>query len=146
MMAAIPAIGGTMPRSCEVTFKGPTSTSLRLLVYGIPRIARTTIPATMRSTPIQPSGRMITPRIGVTYGAAGGVPLQDAELLNFRSQCVGGFMQRRSFLKGAGAVTVVVAGGGIWRANDQGVFSIGKGPAYEPWHDWRGSGKDGPSG
>ena len=53
-------------------------------------------------------------------------------------------MQRRSFLKGAGAVTVVVAGGGIWRANDQGVFSIGKGPAYEPWHDWRGSASDGP--
>jgi nitroreductase len=53
-------------------------------------------------------------------------------------------MQRRSFLKGAGAVTVVVAGGGVWRAYDQGVFSVGKGPAYEPWHDWRGSSNDGP--
>jgi nitroreductase len=53
-------------------------------------------------------------------------------------------MQRRSFLKGAGAVTVVVAGGGVWRAYDQGVFSVGNGPAYEPWHDWRGSSNDGP--
>ena len=53
-------------------------------------------------------------------------------------------MQRRSFLKGAGAVTVVVAGGGVWRTYDQGVFSVGKGPAYEPWHDWRGSSNDGP--
>ncbi len=46
-------------------------------------------------------------------------------------------MQRRTFLKGAGAVTVVVAGGGVWRAYDQGVFSVGEGPAYEPWKDWR---------
>ena len=46
-------------------------------------------------------------------------------------------MNRRSFLKGAGAVTVVVAGGGVWRAWDQGVFSIGQGPAYEPWKNWR---------
>ena len=53
-------------------------------------------------------------------------------------------MQRRSFLKGAGAVTVVVAGGGVFRAYDQGVFSVGKGPAYDPWHDWRGRSNDGP--
>jgi len=46
-------------------------------------------------------------------------------------------MQRRSFLKGAVAVTVLVAGGGVWRAYDQGVFSVGEGPAYEPWKDWR---------
>jgi hypothetical protein len=46
-------------------------------------------------------------------------------------------MQRRSFLKGAVAVTVLVAGGGVWRADDQGVFSVGEGPAYEPWKDWR---------
>jgi hypothetical protein len=39
----------------------------------------------------------------------------------------------RSFLKGAGVVTVVVVGGGVWRAYDQGVFSVGEGPAYEPW-------------
>ena len=41
-------------------------------------------------------------------------------------------MQRRSFLKGAGVVTVVVVGGGVWRACDQGVFSVGEGPAYQP--------------
>ena len=52
-------------------------------------------------------------------------------------------MQRRSFLKGAGVVTVVVVGGGVWRAYDQGVFSIGQGPAYEPWKDWRNNSDDG---
>jgi nitroreductase len=46
-------------------------------------------------------------------------------------------MKRRSFLKGAGVVTVVVAGGGVWRAYDEGVFSVSEGPAYEPWKDWR---------
>jgi hypothetical protein len=52
-------------------------------------------------------------------------------------------MQRRSFLKGAGVVTVAVVGGGVWRAYDQGVFSVGKGPAYEPWKDWRKDSNDG---
>ena len=46
-------------------------------------------------------------------------------------------MQRRTFLKGAGVLTVAVVGGGVWRAWDQGVFSTGEGPAYEPWKDWR---------
>ncbi|MGA2371182.1 MAG: Acg family FMN-binding oxidoreductase [Candidatus Korobacteraceae bacterium] len=46
-------------------------------------------------------------------------------------------MRRRSFLKGAGVLTVAVVGGGVWRAWDQGVFSTGEGPAYEPWQDWR---------
>jgi len=46
-------------------------------------------------------------------------------------------MRRRSFLKGAGVLTVAVVGGGVWRAWDQGVFSTGYGPAYEPWKDWR---------
>jgi nitroreductase len=45
-------------------------------------------------------------------------------------------VKRRSFLKGAGVVTVVVVGG-VWRAYDQGVFSVGAGPAYEPWKNWR---------
>ena len=53
-------------------------------------------------------------------------------------------MQRRSFLKGAGAITVLVAGGGVWRAYDQGAFSIGEGPAYEPWQNWRNNSPDGP--
>jgi hypothetical protein len=48
-------------------------------------------------------------------------------------------LQRRSFLKGAGMVTVVVVGGAVWRAYDQGVFSVGEGLAYEPWKDWRNS-------
>jgi hypothetical protein len=42
-------------------------------------------------------------------------------------------------------VTVLVAGGGVWRAWDQGVFSVGQGPAYEPWRNWR-SASDGPLG
>ena len=52
-------------------------------------------------------------------------------------------MQRRSFLKGAGVVIVVVVGGGVWRAYDQGVFSSGQGPAYEPWEDWRNNSSEG---
>jgi nitroreductase len=52
-------------------------------------------------------------------------------------------MQRRPFLKGVGVVTVVVVGGGVWRAYDQGVFSSGQGPAYEPWKDWRNNSSDG---
>lgn len=32
---------------------------------------------------------------------------------------------------------MAVVGGGVWRAYDQGVFSVGEGPAYEPWKDWR---------
>ncbi|MGA2422189.1 MAG: hypothetical protein ABSG69_19105 [Candidatus Acidiferrum sp.] len=51
-------------------------------------------------------------------------------------------MKRRAFLKGAGVVTVAVVGGGVWRAYGQGVFSVGEGPAYEPWRDWRGSGRN----
>ncbi len=53
-------------------------------------------------------------------------------------------MQRRSFLRGAGVVTVAVVGGGVWRAYDQGVFSVGEGPAYQPWKDWRSAANDGP--
>jgi hypothetical protein len=52
-------------------------------------------------------------------------------------------MQRRSFLKGGAAVIVVVMGAGVWRAYDEGVFSIGEGPAYEPWKDWQNE-KGGP--
>jgi nitroreductase len=53
-------------------------------------------------------------------------------------------VRRRSFLKGTGIVTVAVLGGGVWRAWDQGVFSVGEGPAYEPWKDWRSTDKDNP--
>ena len=68
-------------------------------------------------------------------------------------RCGGGFlgedirgrcsMRRRAFLKGVGAVTVLVAAGGVWRAYDQGVFSVGRGPAYEPWRDWRSDPNEG---
>ena len=52
--------------------------------------------------------------------------------------------KRRTFLKGAGTLTVLLAGGGVWRAYDQGVFSIGQGPAYEPWKNWRTEASQGP--
>lgn len=49
---------------------------------------------------------------------------------------------RRKVLKIAGA-TVVAAGAALaWRAYDRGVFSTGRGPAYEPWQAW-GSGQPG---
>jgi hypothetical protein len=51
--------------------------------------------------------------------------------------------QRRAFLNGAGVVAVLVVGGGVWRAYDRGVFSVGQGPAFEPWKDWQEV-KDGP--
>jgi hypothetical protein len=47
-------------------------------------------------------------------------------------------ISRRKMLAGAGAGTLVlVAGGTVWRAADQGVFSTGQGAAYAPWDDWR---------
>ena len=53
-------------------------------------------------------------------------------------------MHRRAFLKGAGAVTALSVTGGSWYAYDRGVFSVGEGPAYEPWKDWRGESSAGP--
>ncbi len=45
---------------------------------------------------------------------------------------------RRGFLKkGAAGATILVAGGLVWRAWDNGVFSAGDGPAYQPWKDWQ---------
>ena len=52
-------------------------------------------------------------------------------------------LQRRWFLKSAGAITVLVIGGGVWRAIEHGVFSVGKGAAFEPWQDWQAT-KDSP--
>ncbi len=54
-------------------------------------------------------------------------------------------MERRAFSRGAGIVSVLVAGGGVWRAWEQRVFSVGQGPAYELWKDWR-SASEGPLG
>ena len=53
-------------------------------------------------------------------------------------------MQRRSFLKGTGVISVLLAGGIVWRAREQGVFSAGEGRAYEPWQDWRSDPGTGP--
>lgn len=55
-------------------------------------------------------------------------------------------MKRRSVLKGAGVVTILVIGGVVWRSYDQGVFSAGNGPAYEPWKNWRTDESEGPLG
>ena len=47
-------------------------------------------------------------------------------------------LSRRKVIALAGTGTLIlVAGGGVWRAADQGVFSTGEGPAYQPWDDWR---------
>jgi hypothetical protein len=46
-------------------------------------------------------------------------------------------LSRRDFLKLGGAALVVVAGGSVFRAVDQGMFSVGQGVAYEPWKNWR---------
>ena len=46
-------------------------------------------------------------------------------------------VRRRAVLAGAAAVSIMVAGGIVWRAHDNGVFSVGQGPAYEPWRTWR---------
>lgn len=40
--------------------------------------------------------------------------------------------------------SVIVLGGMVWRATEQGVFRVGQGPAYEPWKDWRGAANEGP--
>ena len=56
----------------------------------------------------------------------------------------GSFLSRRNFLKGAAAGTVLLAGGGVWHASSSGVFSTGKGPAYEPWENWRADDGRGP--
>jgi hypothetical protein len=53
-------------------------------------------------------------------------------------------MDRRAFLKGAGVVTALSVTGGSWYAYDRGVFSVGEGPAYEPWKEWRGDSSEGP--
>jgi len=45
-------------------------------------------------------------------------------------------MNRRRFLRNFGTVTILVVGRGVWYAYGEGVFSQGKGPAFEPWKDW----------
>ena len=59
---------------------------------------------------------------------------------------VRGGLTRRVLLRGAGAGGVLAAAGGLWRAWDQGVFDVGRGPAYEPWHRWQSAADAGPLG
>lgn len=53
-------------------------------------------------------------------------------------------MRRRRLLQGSGVLLVALAGGTVWRARSQGVFSGGEGPAYAPWDDWREDMAEGP--
>ena len=53
-------------------------------------------------------------------------------------------MERRSFLKTAGVIVIAVSGGVVWRAYDTGVFTVARGPAFEPWDDWQSDGEQGP--
>ncbi|MGZ4395089.1 MAG: Acg family FMN-binding oxidoreductase [Gaiellaceae bacterium] len=50
-------------------------------------------------------------------------------------------MSRGRFVRrlglGLGTIAVVGAGGLSYRAYDQGVFQAGRGPAYDPWSDWK---------
>ncbi|MAB13064.1 hypothetical protein [Parvibaculum sp.] len=43
---------------------------------------------------------------------------------------------RRNILKIGGGITLVAAGGLLWRAEDRGVFTHGEGPAYSAWGMW----------
>ena len=45
-------------------------------------------------------------------------------------------MQRRALLQGAGIVALSLVGAGAWWSDRAGVFSVGEGPAYEPWRNW----------
>lgn len=53
-------------------------------------------------------------------------------------------IDRRAWLAGVGAVSILAAGGAVWRAHEQGVLSAGTGPAYEPWTTWRRDAAEGP--
>jgi hypothetical protein len=46
-------------------------------------------------------------------------------------------MKRRTLLQAAGIAGVSLVGAGAWRSHREGVFSVGEGPAYEPWRNWR---------
>ena len=43
---------------------------------------------------------------------------------------------RRNILKIGGGITLVAAGGLLWRAEDRGVFNHGEGAAYSAWEMW----------
>src|SRR2546429_6847225 len=64
--------------------------------------------------------------------------------LSGRKQARRLFLRRRDLLNGAGVVTVLVVGGGVWRAYDQGGLRVGEGPAYTTMKDWRREANDWP--
>jgi nitroreductase len=45
-------------------------------------------------------------------------------------------MKRRTLLQAAGVAGVALVGAGAWWSDREGVFSVGEGPAYEPWRNW----------
>src|SRR5712692_1833052 len=45
-------------------------------------------------------------------------------------------VSRRRLFQAAGGICVLVVGGTLYRANDQGVFSTGQGPAYDVWREF----------
>jgi hypothetical protein len=49
----------------------------------------------------------------------------------------GGRMKRRTLLQAAGIAGVAFVGAGAGWSHREGVFSVGEGPAYEPWRNWR---------
>lgn len=53
-------------------------------------------------------------------------------------------MNRRNFLKGTGALTILVVGGVVYRSYDQGLFDGGKGEAFEAWINWQNESESGP--
>jgi hypothetical protein len=53
-------------------------------------------------------------------------------------------LSRRTALKGAGMVAVVGVGALAWRAWDEHVFTPARGPAYEPWVNWKTGPEEGP--
>jgi hypothetical protein len=53
-------------------------------------------------------------------------------------------LSRRGFLKAGGVLSLLVVGGAVFRLEDQGVFSVGEGPAYAPWHSLGLSGATSP--
>ncbi len=53
-------------------------------------------------------------------------------------------IDRRSILKTAGGLTVVVVSGGVWRSISNGAFASGTGPAFAPWADWQTGMNEGP--
>ncbi len=52
--------------------------------------------------------------------------------------------RRQALKRGLTGVTVIAAGGLVWRAWDNGALNVGGGPPYEMWRDWREARLDGP--